>query len=285
MKRLILLLLFLLLSGFAALSQDIVYDPLMGNKSYWRRIKVGPNEKILNTYFQNLGIINKSKILMSAGIWDGLVENVDYKIIPLEYDTIAFEFKSDESMNLNFYRYSYNENYFYNFLGLRRSNLGDDMFTGQYLFICPIPSESQLFIYKGIANKRKLFLTIKGNEINENTYTDYNVNDEITVKIIHGQKRLMHVIVKEFIIDQNDYENRITVWPNPVKNILHIKILENPGLILRIYNSSSLLKYELPINSETTDIDFSTYFPGTYILIFTDKNNISILHTIKIIKK
>lgn len=285
MKKLILLLIFLLLSSFVALSQDVVYDPLIGNKDYWRRVKVGPSETILNTYFQNIGIISKSKILMAAGIWDGLVENVDYTIIPLEYDTITFEFKSDEALNMNLFRYTYNENYYYNFIGLRRANIGDDMFTGQYLFICPIPPESKIYVYKGIGNKRKLFQTINGNEITENSYTDYEVTTEMTFKVIHGQRRLMRALIKEFIIDVNDYESRIAVWPNPVKNILHIKILENPGLILRIYTTMGVLKYEAPINGETTDINLSSYPIGTYILVFSDNTNTLILHTIKVIKK
>ena len=285
MKKIIILLILLLLSSFCALSQDVVYDAVMGNKSYWRRIKVGPEERILNTYFQNIGVISKSKILMAAGIWDGMVENVDYEIMPLNYDTIVFEFKSNELLNLNLYKYVYNENYYYNFIGLRRANLGDDLFTGKYLFICPIPPGSQIYVYKGIGDKRKLFLTIYGNEITENTYTDYDVTDEITFKVIKGQKRLMHAIIREFIIDENDYESRIVVWPNPVRDILHIKILENPGLILRIYNAGSALRYEGPIDSEETTINMSSYLSGIYILVFTDKNNISILHTIKVIKK
>lgn len=285
MKKLIFLLILLLLSSFVALSQDVVYDPLMGNKSYWRRIKVGPNEKILNTYFQNQGIISKSKILMAAGIWDGLVEGVDYQILPLNYDTVTFEFNSDESLNLNLYRYQYNETYSYNFLGLRKAQSGDDMFTGKYLFICPIPPDAQIFVYKGIGSKRKLFLTIKSNEITENSYTDYNVDSDMTFKVIKGPRRLMHALVKNFIVDENDYESRITVWPNPVSTMLHIKILENPGLILRIHTVTGLIKYEAPINSEDTMINMSSYATGTYILVFTDKDNVSILHTVKVIKR
>lgn len=284
MKRfvLILLLLFIAVSG---LSQDIVYDPVIGNKEYWRRIKVGPSETILNTYFQNQGIISKSKILMAAGIWDGLVENVDYTIIPIEYDTIVFEFKSDEPLNLNLYKYQYNEASYSNFIGLRKSNSGDDMFTGKYLFICPIPPEAQIIVYKGIANKRKTFLTINGNQITENSYVDYSVPEEITFKVLRGQKKLMHAIVKSFIVDENDYESRVTTWPNPVKNILHVQILDNPGLILEIRTLTGLLKYKQTVYGDVIDINFSSYPSGTYILVLTDQANTNILYTTKIIKR
>mgnify|MGYP001172926459 CR=1 FL=1 len=284
MKKLIFFLI-LFLYPILLISQDIVYDPMIGNKEYWRGIKVGPTENILNTYFQNQGIISKSKILMAAGLWDGMVENVDYTIIPIEYDTIVFEFKSDESLNLNVYKYQYDETYFFNFIGLRKANLGDDMFTGKYLFICPIPNESEITVYKGIGNKRKEFLKLNGNEITQNSYIDYEVPNEITFKVLRGQKKLMHAIVKSFVIDEQNYENRVAIWPNPVRNILHIKILENPGLVLKIYTLTGLMKYESPINSEMTDINLSSYASGTYILVFTDVTNTSILYTVKIIKR
>lgn len=283
MKKIILIF-SLIIYGILCFSQDIVYDPVIGNKEYWRRIKVGPSEIILNTYFQNHGIINKSKVLMAAGIWDGLIENVDYTIVPLEYDTITFEFKSDEALNMNLFRYTYNENNYYNFLGLRRANAGDDMFTGKYLFICPIPPQSKIYVYKGLGNKRKLFQTINGNEITENSYSDFEVPNEMTFKVIQGQRRLMHALIKEFIVDENDYASRIVAWPNPVSDNIHIKILENAGLILRIYTTMGVLKYEQPINSIDTMINMSSYTPGTYILVFSDNTNTLILHTIKVIK-
>jgi hypothetical protein len=287
MKKIILIF-SLIIYSILCFSQDIVYDPVIGNKEYWRRIKVGPSEIILNTYFQNRGIINKSKVLMAAGIWDGLVENIDYAIIPLEYDTIVFEFKSDEQLNLNIYRYYYNETYFYNFIGLRKAQLGDDMFTGQYLFICPISPQSQITIYSGIGNKKKQFLILNGNEITESSYIDYNVDNEMTFKIFNGQQKLMRILLnpsKNYIFEENDFESRITVWPNPVRDILHIKIVENPGLILRIYSNLPLMKYEVPIEGDDNDIDVSSYPPGIYIMVFMDKTNSTILHTIKMIKK
>ena len=284
MKKVVLTLILIFITIYA-LSQYIVYDCLIGNKNYWRRIKVGENETILNTYFQNQGIISKSNILMAAGIWDGLVENIDYKIIPLDYEVLTIEFRSDEMLNLILYKYQYNENYSYNFLGLRKAKSGDDLFTGKYLFVCPIPLDSKISVYNGLGSKRKLFLSMNGDEIDENSYTDYNINKEVTFKIINGKKRLMQPIVKNFIINENDYESRIVAWPNPVKDMLHIKILENPGLILRIHTLTGLTRYESLINSEITDINLSSYVPGTYVLVFTDNTNTSILHTIKIIKR
>lgn len=285
MKKLFLLVILLFLS-LLAFSQDIVYDSLIGNRNYWRRIKVGSDEKILNTYFQNTGIISKSKILMAAGIWDGLSEHIDYEIYPLEYDTVFFEFKTNLPLNLIFYKYQYNQNYHFNFAGLRRANLGDDMFEGQYLFICPIDVGASVTIYKGIGKNRKEYMNFKGYEMNDPSYvyTDYDVPNEITFRVINGQKSLMHAVIKQFIIDENDFENRITVWPNPVSNYLNIKIIENNRIIFRMYDLSGLLVLQQEINEENITLDVSRYKPGAYVLVFSDYNFGNILYTTKIIK-
>jgi hypothetical protein len=283
-KKVFLLVILLFLS-LPIFSQDIVYDSLIGNRNYWRRIKIGPNEKILNTYFQNTGIISKSKILMAAGIWDGIVENVDYKLQPLNYDTITFEYKSNEPLNLIFYRYQYNENYHFNFLGLRKAFLGDDMFTGKYLFVCPVDTAALVSIYKGIGSNRKLFMSFKGSDMNDPgyTYTDYNVVSDMTVRVIHGQRRIMHAIIQQLIIDENDFENRVVIWPNPVSTYLNIKILENTGVIFRMYDLNGIMRVEQQLNEENTLIDVSSLVSGTYVLVFSDYNFGNILYTSKII--
>src|SRR5690606_2613052 len=116
-------------------------------------------------------------------------------------------------------------------------------------------------------------------------YIDYSVPQEMTFKIIKGQKKLMHAIVKSFIVDENDYESRVTTWPNPVKNILHVQILDNPGLILKIHTLSGLLKYQETVYEDIVDINFSSYSSGTYILVLTDQTNTTILYSTKIIKR
>ena len=63
MKKFIFLLLFLLYS-FLSFSQDIVYDSIVGNPENWRRIKIGQSETILNTFYENTGIICESKLLL-----------------------------------------------------------------------------------------------------------------------------------------------------------------------------------------------------------------------------
>jgi len=279
------LLLFLLLYSVFSFSQDIVYDSLIGNRNYWRRIKVGPDEKILNIYYQNIGIISKSKILMAAGIWDGISEHIDYEIRSLNYDTVTFEFKTDKPMNLIFYKYQYNETYHFNFLGFRRASLGDDMFMGQYLFVCPIDTGALVSIYKGIGNNRKLFMSFKGSEMNKPgyVYTDYNVDNEMTVKVIHGQRKILHVIIKQLIIDENDLESRIVIWPNPASNYVNISIYENTGAIIRVYNYSGMLIYTTLMNEDQITIDVSKFKSGMYTFVFSDPKYGNILYTHKVI--
>lgn len=280
-----LLLFILLLFSFSLSAQDIVYDPQIGNKNYWRRIKVGEKEKILNTYFQNLGLISRSKVLMGAGILDGISPNVDYEIYPLDYDTIVFEFKTNSLLNLNFYRYEYDENRHFNFAGLRKANRGDDMFSGQYLFVCPISADAYVTIYKGIGSKRKEFLSFKGSEMDEEEYiyTDYDVPDEMTIKVINGQRQILHAIIKRYIIDENDFQSRVAIWPVPANTYLNIKILENSGIILRIYNLSGVLLLEKQVNEELITLDVSSYKSGNYILVFSDYNFGNILYSTKIV--
>jgi len=283
MKKLIILL-FLLLS-FSVPSQDVVYDSIIGNKNYWRRIKYGTSETILNTYYQNEGIIAKSKVLIAAGVFEGIVENEDYVFQPLNNDTLIFEFRSDEPLNLIFYKYYFNnESNPYNFFGLRKANLGDNMFNGKYLFICPIIPKSTINIYTGIGTKRKLFMSFKGNEINESIFTDYNVPSEMTFQVIGGSKQIIYTIIKEFILDENNFDNRVAIWPNPVYNNLNVKIVENPGVILKIYDNKPLLLYQEYVTAENVSIDVTPFLAaGLHILVLCDYKRGNILYVGKVI--
>jgi len=284
MKKLIILL--FLLFSFSVPSQDVVYDSIIGNKNYWRRIKYGTSETILNTYYQNEGIIAKSKVLISAGVFDEMIKNEDYILQSLNNDTLIFEFKSDEPLNLIFYKFYYNniENTSYNFFGLRKANLGDDMFTGKYLFVCPITPKSIVNVYKGIGTKRKLFMSIKGNEINESIFTDYNVPSEMTFQVIGGLKKIIYMIIKEFILDENNFDNRVAIWPNPVYNNLNVKIVENPGVILKIYDNKPLLLYQEYVTAENISIDVTPFFAaGLHTLILCDYKRGNILYVGKVI--
>lgn len=279
--KLILLLLFLMLN-ISLLGQDIVYDTLIGNRAAWKRVKEGSSETFVKTYYENMGFITGSKILMAAGIWDGLTENVDYKIYYFNYDTITYEFKSDVDLNLILYRYNYTETYFYNFLGLRKSNLGDNLFDGKYLIIYPITQGSQINVFQGIGKNRTLFLSVKPEEVNDNSYQDYQVGNEITFQVINGEKRGLSPIAKGFV-PYEDYSNNIVLWPNPVSKILNVKFLENQELMVRIYSSLPLLMYEKFIDTQSIEIDVSSYKSGVYVLIISDYKTNSIIHVSKIV--
>jgi hypothetical protein len=284
MKRIKFLLGLLLLCNFITSAQDVVYDSIVGNKSYWRNIKVGPTEKLISTFYENQGILAKSKVLMAAGIWDGLSENVDYRLQKFNHDTITFEFKSDQALNLNLYKYYWDDTNFASFLGLRKASLGGDIFTGQYLYICPVTAGSIVYVYTGTGSKRKLYLTINANQLIDASYKDYSVLSSMTVKVIHGDHLMMHSMVNTYIppTPTDNIADRITVWPNPTKNFLNIKIINNPGVIIRIYDQKPLLKYEdLNFVSETTKIDVTSWMSGVYFVVFVSKENGSILYTVK----
>ena len=284
MKKTTILILFLLFLCNLVSAQDIVYDSTRGNQNYWRREKAGKDEKVTGLWYENLGIIVRSKVLLAARVWDGLQENVDFRIDSLLNDTIVFEYKTTPPLNLIFYQYYVNDTISYNFIGLRKAAVGSDLFTGQYLYICPIINGSQIKIFEGIGANRSLLLSINADDYNIN-YTDYNVSEQITFQIIKGTQTILRPKILDFTtsIDEN-LADKIKMYPNPTSDLLSIEIPGNSGVMIRIFNNKPTLIYQEYLSEESKMIDVSTFPIGIYVLVISDEKSGSIITSKKIIK-
>lgn len=285
MKKLLILLTLLIMS-INIFSQDIVYDSIQGNRLYWMRVKGGNLEDTtLHLVYENLGYLIQSKVLSAAGILDGMAAGVDYKDYTFNTDTLTYEFNTDVPINVIVYKYQYNDTLSRYFVGLRKANIGDNMFDGKYLMVSPlVVLESITTIYDGIGTNRKTVLILKPDELDDTDLKDYELSNMVTLKGINVSRVLRASKTDNLtIIDDNVVDN-ITIWPIPVENILNVQILNNKGVILRVYNFSSLLMYQQYTQEQLVQIDFSQYKPGTYILVIVDNLSGSILITYKIIK-
>jgi len=286
MKKLrVLLVLALLLLSFSLSSQDIVYDTISGNPALWMRIKGGPEQILIRTSYENLGYLTKSKVVVGAGILDGLTAGVDYQDYFFTYDTLIYEFHTDAPINMIMYRYYYNDTLFRNFIGLRKASLGSDVFDGQYMFICPIVSnESRINVYNGIGTSKTLYRSIKLEDINESSYGDWELGYQVTFESWYISKQLRASKTDDLITDIVDpLADGIEIWPNPVEDILNIKIPDNSTKkIIRIYSVMVSLIYENNVYTDITEINVSSLKPGIYFLLIADENGI-ILKTTKVI--
>jgi len=286
--KVFLIILFWLLS-LSISAQDIVYDSLKGNKSNFRRIRFGTEGTINSTWYENQGIICRSKVLLSARVWDGLKQPDDFKIINFGFpnDIVTFEFKTTGNTNLIIYKYEGPVDTIY-YASLRKAELGSDLFTGQYLFVEPIittfDTQFKLNIYNGIGSNKTLFLSLTEGQITEADCRDYVMSDEVTFETINGTKLLLIPVIKEFItVDSIKID--INVWPNPVTDKLNLSIKDNTGIVFRIYDQKASLLYEEKMMSETVLIDMLNYKSGLYILLITDYSKGNIIQVLKIIKK
>lgn len=266
-------------------AQDIVYDSLRGNKDNWRKIRWGTSETLNSTSFENEGIIVRSKVLLSARVWDGLVKGVDYtlSIFPFPSDILWTEVKTNTPINLIIYKYYGPADTIY-YVGLRKAELGGDLFTGQYMVINSIiPNRNCVInIYNGIGTNRQLFLTINENEINDGVIGDYVLSNQATVQVINGTNLRIFPRIIEFIpVDTAKYD--IKLWPNPVIDNFNLEILGNDGLMMRIFDIRPSLLYQEFLTSEENIIDVSWFKPGLYFVVISDEKKGNIYETIKIV--
>jgi len=282
MKRLFFIIVFLLLN-IVTLSQDIVYDTILGNRLNWRRVKTGSTEKLISIAYENLGFIARSKVLLSAGIWDGLEQGVDYRLVNIGTDTIVFEYKTDPPLNLLLYKYYYNDSTYISFFGLRKAELGSGLFEGRYLFVCPIIKNSIVNIYEGIGSRRKLLLSVK-EPIDEYLYKDYIISGQVTFQTIKGSTRILIPVVFEFIKDDLT-ELKIDVFPNPTVNFVNIQIINNDGFKLRIFDNKPQIVYQQYIDMDYTTINIDQLKSGLYTLVFSSMSNETIQYVHKLIIK
>lgn len=286
MKKTLSILVFLL-CWFSLQAQDIVYDSLRGNKDYWRRIRWGTSENLNSTWFENQGIISRSKVLLTARVWDGLVKDVDYTLtyFPFPTERIIAEYKTTGPTNLIIYKYYGPVDTIY-YVGLRKAELGSDLFTGQYMIIDPIiPNPNCVInIYNGIGSSRRLFLSIKKSTISDSDIGDYVMSNQVTFETISGTNVQIRAKILKFIrVDTTKYE--IKIWPNPVtENNFNLQILKNDGLMMRIFDIKPALLYQEFLSSEENIIDVSWFKPGLYFVVISDEKKGNIYETIKIIK-
>ena len=286
MKKLLTIILFLFLSSLA-LAQDIVYDSIRGDRNYWLRIKGGQNEQVsLGLMYENQGILTQSKVISSAGILDGLIPNKDYKDYSFIYDTLTYEIKTKDSLNAYVYRFFYNDTTYQYFVALRKAPLGASVFEGQYYFITPLVSLNSIVrVYDGIGTNRRLVVTLVANQMDEFDIQEYELSNQVTVKGVKVSKVLRSSRTQTFIGDEDDnidFADYVKIWPNPVADILHIKMMQHDGVIINLFSTKPMLVYQKEVTSDYHEIDVTRYSSGSYILMITDMNGI-ILYTGKLI--
>jgi hypothetical protein len=284
-KKLFILLLVLIMS-FSLFGQDIVYDSLRGNHENWLRITAGPQEKIVQLVYENTGVLTKSKILQGAGILDGLVKDVDYKMYHFNYDTLSYEISTDQPINCIIYKYIYNDTVYLYFVGFRKADLGSSMFEGQYLAIVPLNVKSSVTnIYDGIGASRKLICSLNATELSDLSIRDFELSNKGTIQGMFVSRYTRSAKTKNFTTYvETNVQNDVMVWPNPVSTILNLAIKNNPGVIIRIYDHTSKLMYDNHLRSEITEISFANYSSGIYYLLITNYHTGILIKTIKIIK-
>ncbi len=81
-------------------------------------------------------------------------------------------------------------------------------------------------------------------------------------------------------------ENKLKVYPNPVKDLGVIGTPIGKNLYLKFYDMSGRLQKEIIDNDKDgkTEVDFSNYKPGMYVIRASDENKVPI-GTLKVIKK
>jgi Secretion system C-terminal sorting domain len=283
MKAYILTFLFLLF-GLSVLGQDIVYDSIIGNKSNWYKVKGGPSEIQLKTYYENQAVITQSKILSAAGVLDALTDGIDYVDITFPYDTLTYEFQTDTTIDMIVYKYMIHDTVPIFFIGLRKAPLGATMFDGQYLFITPLfVSGSQVNIFNGIGSNRSLFLSLNPSNLTDASITDYMLSKQVTVQGFYVSRILRETKTRSVLTNPPDTTKPVSIksWPNPVSDFFHIEYINNPGIVVRVFNEAPVLVYQNPVSSDDFTINVSSYKTGLYIVVLTNAKTQVIIATIK----
>ncbi|MEI8113658.1 MAG: T9SS type A sorting domain-containing protein [Bacteroidia bacterium] len=63
----------------------------------------------------------------------------------------------------------------------------------------------------------------------------------------------------------------ITVWPNPVSDLLNINVSDknDKGMVYQLYSIDARLLESKKVNENSLNISMANYTPGTYILVVT----------------
>ena len=284
LKKILVSLIILFLSfGFIS-AQDVVYDTTTGNPALWMKIKGGPNQTLIRTSYENLGYLTRSKVVVGAGILDGLIAGTDYQDYTFKYDTLTYEFNTNQNINMIIYRYYYNDTTFRNFVGLRKAEIGTDVFDGQYMFICPIVDEtSRIKIYNGIGSNKILYKTLQLSDINEGSYGDWQLSHEVTFESYRISRVLRVSKTDDLITSIEENPFGIVVSPNPATDHINVEMAGNGSKkIIRIYSLLVSLMHKEELYDERTMINISSYKPGMYIVMISDAKE-NILYATKIV--
>ena len=100
-----------------------------------------------------------------------------------------------------------------------------------------------------------------------------------------GVQQAYEISVASAIEDADAITLEIMVYPNPVSDLLKLKVgsYETNNLSFKLYNSNGIILENRQIEGNKTDIVMRNLAPGVYLLKVT--NNRQELKTFKIIKK
>ena len=98
---------------------------------------------------------------------------------------------------------------------------------------------------------------------------------EWTYEDSEGRKATQNQIVKVKTPTgiENNLENNLKLYPNPVNDILYISISELSNMEISVYDLTGKLKFSNKYNSELVKIDISNFESGVYVVSFESNAN------------
>jgi len=122
---------------------------------------------------------------------------------------------------------------------------------------------------------------------NSSGYISYTIGESITSTLVSSQAILTQGFQQGFpktsgVPVVNRPEIQISVFPNPVSDLLILQIEEYQGFDYRLYDIIGGLIDQGPVLGERTEIDFRTLAPSIYILRVTDhKEEVRLFQIVK----
>ena len=284
-----LVILFFLLCSFSLFSQDIIYDESTGNQSNFLKIKEGEKEELLITFYENSGFLSSSKILRATGNLTDLEENIDYEIYNYYHDTLLYEFSTGSNINMIIYKYYYNDSIFHYYLGLRKAELGSNLFEGQYLFVTQLSSKNSEFsynVYSGLGESRELFYTIRFDDLSDALIGDYELSNQVSLQFFNDTKFLL-VCKTDQLLNIPDISNEsCKIFPNPAGDYINIEMIDISNEVsIKVFNSLPMLIFETHNYSDNITLNVSGYPSGLYYIVISDKKEGNIIYNSEIIIK
>lgn len=112
---------------------------------------------------------------------------------------------------------------------------------------------------------------------NSSGYISYTIGESITSTLVSSQAILTQGFHQWFpktpgVPVENRPEIEISVFPNPVIDLLILQVEEYQGFDYMLYDVIGGLIDRGPVVGERTEIDFNSLAPAIYILRVTDNN-------------